>query len=143
MMFKPVFAGALLLAGVQALAATPAATVSAFHAAMKAGDQSKVLALLSPRAVIYEAGYVERSRDEYASHHLPSDIGFAKATERKLLQQSERTDGSLAVVFEETETSGKFNGAPVHAFGTETMVLERSGDGWLIAHVHWSSRKAK
>lgn len=133
----------MALACMQAWAATPSETVSAFHAAIQAGDRAKALELLSPSIVIYESGHVERSRDEYASHHLGSDMEFGKAVSRKVLKHSERVDGNVAMVMEETETTGKFKDKPVHSFGVETAILEKKGDGWVIVHVHWSSRKAK
>ncbi len=133
----------MALACMQAWGATPSETVSAFHAAIQAGDKVKALELLSPSIVIYESGYVERSRDEYASHHLGSDMEFGKAVSRKVLKHSERVDGNVAMVMEETETTGKFKDKPVHSFGVETAILEKKGDGWVIVHVHWSSRKAK
>ena len=134
---------ALALIGMQAWAATPSETVTAFHAAIHAGDKVKALELLSPSIVIYEAGHVERSRDEYASHHLGSDMEFGKAVTRKVLKHSERVDGNVAMVLEETETTGNFKNKPVHSLGVETAILEKKGDGWVIVHVHWSSRKAK
>lgn len=132
---------ALISAG--AAAATPSDAVNAFHAALHGGDKDRALALMSPAVMIYESGYVERTRDEYANHHLTADIAFAKATTRKVLRHSERVDGAVATVLDETETSGAFKGKPVHSFGVETAVLEKQGDGWVIVHVHWSSRKAK
>ena len=136
---------AISFAGIHAAghAATPKETVEAFHLALAAGDKTKALAFLSPEVAIYEAGHVERSREEYAQHHLGGDMAFAKTTSRKLLKQAERIDGNTAIVWEETETTGNSGGKPVHAFGTGTMVLEKKGDGWTIMHVHWSSRKAK
>lgn len=136
---------AVALAGVSAagFAASPKETVEAFHDALTKGDKDKALALLSPEVAIYEAGYVERSRDEYAHHHLGGDMEFAKGSTRKVLKQSERIDGNTAIVMEETETTGSSKGKPVHVLGTGTAVLEKKGDGWTIVHVHWSSRKAK
>jgi ketosteroid isomerase-like protein len=136
---------AVALAGVSAagFAASPIETVEAFHAALASGDKAKALALLSPEVAIYEAGYVERSREEYASHHLGGDMEFAKGSTRKVLKQSERIEGNMAIVMEETETTGSARGKPVHVFGTGTAVLEKKADGWAIVHVHWSSRKAK
>lgn len=131
-----------LLSG-PAAAATPSETVTAFHAAIHAGDRDKALALMSPAVMIFESGYVERSRDEYANHHLNDDIAFSKATARKVLRHSERIDGAMATVLDETETSGTFKGKPIHSFGVETVMLEKQGDGWVIVHVHWSSRKPK
>ena len=69
------------------LAASPKESIAAFHAALVSGDKAKALALLSPEIAIYEAGYVERSREEYASHHLGGDMEFAKNSTRKVLKQ--------------------------------------------------------
>jgi hypothetical protein len=138
-----VLATALCAVSAGSLAATPLETVEAFHAALAGGDKAKAAGLLAPEVAIYEAGYVERSRDEYAHHHLGGDIEFAKTSTRKVLKQTERIDGKTAVVWEETETTGSSRGKPVHVFGTGTAVLERNGDNWSIVHVHWSSRKAK
>jgi hypothetical protein len=124
-------------------AATPAETVAEFHEALSAGKSEQAGALLSPDIQIYESGYVERSREEYTGHHLKADIEFAKATKNKVLKQSERIDGKLAVVMQETETTGKYKGNNVHLFGTETALLEKQGEKWVIVHIHWSSRKSK
>ena len=142
-MRQTLFALAISAASLPAFAATPLETLASFHEALSAGKTDEAKVLLSPTIQIFESGYVERSRDEYASHHLPSDMAFAKATRQTILRQNERVDGNTAVVMRETETKGKFKGADVHSFGTETAVLEKQGDKWLITHVHWSSRKAK
>ena len=147
-MFKKSLAVIILATGLfgihaSSFAASPKETLAALHEALVSGDKTKALAQLSPEIAIYEAGYVERSRDEYASHHLGGDMQFAKSSTRKVLKQTERIDGNTAVVWEETETTGTSRGQPVHVFGTGTAVLEKKGDDWLIVHVHWSSRKAK
>lgn len=131
----------LLLAGAGAFAATPSETVTAFHAAIHAGDKARALELLSPGVVIYESGHVESGRDEYAGHHLGADMEFARTTTRKVTRHSERVDGNMAIVLDETTTSGTWKGKPLASSGVETAVLEKKGDGWVIVHVHWSSRK--
>lgn len=133
----------LLGVHVSSFAASPTDAVAAFHHALTSGNKDKALSLMSPEIAIYEAGYVERSRDEYAGHHLGGDMEFAKTTTRKVLKQSERVAGNTAVVWAETETTGTSRGTPLHVFGTETTVLEKKGGDWVIVHVHWSSRKAK
>lgn len=139
------FATAIFLAllSTHVLAATPQETLASFHSALAAGDKIKATELLSPEITIFESGFVERSRAEYASHHLPGDISFAKSSTRKVLRQTERIEGKLAILWEETETTGNFQGKDIHSFGTETVLLEKKGDQWTIVHVHWSSRKAK
>lgn len=136
------FLALTLLSGI-ACGNEPKDTVAAFNAAMASGDAAKVSALLAPDVTIYESGYVERSRAEYASHHLPQDIAFSKLATRRVLQQSERRDGNLAVIWEESETTATIKGKAVHLFGTETTVMQKVGDDWRVVHTHWSSRKPK
>ena len=133
----------LVLLSTQAIAATPTETVAAFHAAVAKGDLAAAKALLAPDVVIYESGHVERSLAEYAAGHLSADAAFAANVNRKILRSAERASGDLAVVTEETETSGNYKDKPVHVFGIETAVLQKAGDAWVIRHFHWSSRKAK
>lgn len=133
----------VLLLSAPAIAASPTETVAAFHAAVAKADLAAAKALLAPDVVIYESGHAERSLAEYATGHLPADAAFAGNVSRKILRSNERSSGDLAIVTEETETSGIYKEKPVHMLGTETAVLQKSGDGWRIRHFHWSSRKAK
>jgi ketosteroid isomerase-like protein len=121
----------------------PKEVLAAFQAALSNGDQAKASELLAPDVTIYESGYVESSRAEYVGHHLPEDIAFAKKSTRKLLQTKESIDANLAVIWQETETHAKIKGKELRILGTETSVLQRTGDSWHIVHIHWSSRKAK
>ena len=141
--FVVLFAALSFLISFSAFATEPKEIVAQFHAALAAGDKAKVAEVMAPGVAIYESGFVEASRNEYANHHLGDDIAFAKTTTRKVLKQSERVEGNLAVVLQETETTGAARGKVVHAFGTETSILEKKPEGWVITHVHWSSRKAK
>ncbi|CAH0302239.1 hypothetical protein SRABI118_04441 [Massilia sp. Bi118] len=124
-------------------ATSPTEVVGEYHAAVASGDTAKALSLLSPAVQIFESGHVEQSKDEYAGHHLPADVAFAKNTSRKVVKGSERIAGDMAVVIQETETQGTYKGSAVRLFGTETAVLEKKGDTWAVTHFHWSSRKAK
>lgn len=125
---------------VAAEAAGAAATVDAFHAALKAGDTTAALTLLAPDVMIFEEGGAERSRDEYASHHLGSDAAFAAASEATVTRRSGWADGDVAWITSEGRTTGQFNGRAVDHLTAETMVLKRHADGWRIHHIHWSSR---
>ena len=128
-------------AGSVAAEAMDAATaVDAFHAALKAGDTAGALTFLAPDVMIFEEGGAERSRDEYASHHLGSDAAFAAATEATVARRSGWSDGDIAWITTEGRTTGQFNGRAVDRLTTETMVLKRHADGWRIHHIHWSSR---
>lgn len=121
-------------------AADAAATVDAFHAALKAGDTAGALAMMDAEVVIFEEGYVERSREEYASHHLASDAAFAADTQSVLTRRSGWAMGDAVWIVTEGRTTGAFNGRVTDRITTETMVLGRTADGWRIRHIHWSSR---
>lgn len=116
------------------------AVVEAFHAALKAGDTAAALALMAPDVMIFEQGGAERSRDEYASHHLAGDTTYAAGTEDTLARRSGWAEGDVAWIASEGRTTGQFNGRAVDRLTTETMVLRRQADGWRIHHIHWSSR---
>lgn len=120
---------------------SPAATVDAFHQALAAGDRDHALASLDPEVVIFESGGAELSREEYASHHLESDMAFSKAVARTTTGQWSGGDGDVAWVLSRSESRGTNRDREIHARGTETVLLRRSDDGsWRILHIHWSSR---
>ncbi len=135
----------ILLSGLTGLsyANEPSDVLAAFHAALASGDQAKATELLAADITIYESGFAERSRAEYADRHLPEDIAFARTSTRSVLQQNEHRDGNLAVIWAETETKAKIKGESVRILGIESAILQKTGDTWTIVHLHWSSRKAK
>ena len=121
---------------------SPLQALTGFYNALARGDVTAASAALADDVIIYESGYVERSKKEYVGHHLVEDIDFAKTTTRKLLHQSEKITTDLAIIESETETTGMFQGKSVHLYGTETVVLSRVDGRWRMHHIHWSSRRA-
>lgn len=140
---KCILAVSLIFSSGLAIANEPKDVLNAFHAALVSGDKAKVKQVLSPEVTIYEAGYAERSREEYESHHMDGDMKFAKTSTQTVLKHTEKKEGNMAVIWEETETKTKLNGIDVTILGTTTAFLEKNGDTWQITHVHWSSRKPK
>lgn len=116
-----------------------AAVVDAFHRALHEGDRAAAAALIAADALIYESGGVERSRAEYASHHLPADSAFAVATTRAVGRRSGHATEDLAWIATESITTGTYRGRPINSLSTETMILRREDGAWRIAHIHWSS----
>ena len=127
----------------QATVANPAEQVATLHAAMAAGDSAAAVALLASGVIIYEAGGVESSRDEFASHHLAIDMDFSSSTTREVLSQASRVSGNVAWVLSTTSVTGIFRDNPINSRGTETMILAKSEAGWRITHIHWSSRQQR
>ncbi|QIL01962.1 nuclear transport factor 2 family protein [Sphingomonas sinipercae] len=123
-------------------ASQAAETVDAFHAALRRGDTDGAAMLLAAGAVIFEGGDVERSKAEYAAHHLGADAQFAAAVPSKVSRRSGSVIGNMAWVATEGRTTGSFKGRDVDSVTTETAILERVGSNWKIVHLHWSSRKA-
>lgn len=136
----------LLLAVLSTLAhaqSAPGNVWDGFHAAIVKADRAAAASVLAADVQIFESGFVERSRDEYLSHHFEEDAKFAKGLIRKVNKRGEQVAGNMALIMEETETSGSYEGKPIKLIGTETVVLRLTGDRWQIVHIHWSSRKPK
>ena len=114
-----------------------------FHLAIVKADRSAAESALAADVQIFESGFVERTRDEYLTHHFEADAKFAKAVKRKVIKHTEHTGGDMVLLLEETETSGSYEGKPVKLIGTETAVLRLDGGIWRIVHIHWSSRQPK
>lgn len=119
--------------------AAVAAAVAAYHRALAAGDSAAALLLLTSDAVILESGGME-TREEYRSHHLPSDIQFAQAIQSTESPVRVKIRGDVAWATSTSVTQGQFRGRAVNSAGAELMVLTRLPDGWKIAAIHWSSR---
>lgn len=131
--------------GAQLAPATVAAAIAVdnFHAALKRDDTTAAAALLADDALIFEGGGVERSKAEYAAHHLAADAAFASATTHKVTKRSGSTVGDFAWIATEGTTTGTYKDRAINSVSTETMVLRRTKGSWQIVHIHWSSGKAK
>lgn len=116
-----------------------AATVDAFHSAVRQGRERAAAALLADDALIFESGGAERSKAEYVAHHLGADIEFERAVSSSLTRRTGRADGASAWIASEGRTTGTYKGKAIDMLTTETMVLRRVGGAWKIVHIHWSS----
>lgn len=122
---------------------SPEAVADSFNTAIAEGDEAEVLALLDPNVLIFESGSVESSLDEYASHHMHSDMKFMANMTREIVSRQVMEEGSLSVVTTRSNTSGTYDGKPLTLNSTETLVLKRDESGWKIRHIHWSSKEMK
>ena len=110
---------------------------------MKRGDAEAVAALMADDAVIYEQGWVEVSKDQYVTGHLPGDIAYSVGMTDEVVSRRVSTSGAFSVVLTQSRTTGTYESKPVDREGTETMVLKRAKGAWLITHIHWSSHAKK
>ena len=93
--------------------------------------------------LILEGGRAERSKAEYASHHLESDMAFTRAVPGEVTRRLSGGDGATAWVATEGRTKGSFRGRAIDKVSAETMVLRKGATGWRIVHIHWSSADAR
>ncbi|MEQ1439693.1 nuclear transport factor 2 family protein [Fontimonas sp. SYSU GA230001] len=122
-------------------AATARAVVEDFHRALAEGYREGVLRLVDPRVVIFETGYVDVDRDNYAGAHLDNDLLYAAQVKREVIHSEATVTGDIAVVLTQSRNAGEFLGAKLDLENTETMVLRRGSDGWKIVHIHWSGHE--
>jgi uncharacterized protein (TIGR02246 family) len=119
---------------------TPVATVDAFHAALASGNTRGALDLLAEDVLIFESGGVERSRAEYASHHLAADAAYSAAVKRTLVSRTHGEAGDAASVTSVETIVGTYRGRAINSRSVETMLLRKAAGHWRIVHIHWSSK---
>lgn len=115
----------------------PAKTVRAFHNALKQGDHVGARATLADDVLILEGG-IERSADEYASHHMLADMAFIAKMSSTPLEQQVYVLGDLAYSVARKRTQGEYKDKTLDYVGLETIVLKKVDEQWKIAHIHWS-----
>jgi ketosteroid isomerase-like protein len=94
---------------------------------------------LADDVLIYEGGGVERSADEYASHHLLADIKYLSALKSTTLEHQVKVMGNMALSTSRAKTVGQYKDKAVDSEGMQTMVLEKIAGSWKIVHIHWSN----
>ncbi|MGH7481823.1 MAG: nuclear transport factor 2 family protein [Longimicrobiales bacterium] len=110
-----------------------------FHAALVTGDSLRALEHLHPDVIIYEGGHAE-TLAEYRSGHLNSDIAFAGAVRREIAVDAVTLWTDAALYTAESRATGHWRGRDIDSHGAESIILVETAGGWLIRHIHWSSR---
>ena len=118
----------------------PTQIADALHEALTAGDQEQIFDVIAPDVLIFESGGVEASREEYASHHMHSDMKFMAGMDREIISRQVTQDGAMAVVSTSSKLVGSYQDNQLDLASTETLVLKKGDHGWRIHHIHWSSK---
>lgn len=113
--------------------------VTQFHQALKAGDKTTARKLLADDVLIFEGGGVERSADEYAHHHMLSDMKYVAAMNSESLEHNVKIMGNTAVSMSRSKTTGTYKEKERNYESMETMVLEKQNGEWKIVRIHWSN----
>lgn len=116
-----------------------AKTVTQFHKALRTGNKAIARKLLSENVLIFEGGGVERSADEYAHHHMLSDMKYIAAMKSELLEHNVKVIGLSAVSMSRSKITGTFKDKVLNYESMETIVLEKKNDEWKIVSIHWSN----
>jgi len=116
----------------------PAKVVQEFHAALKNKKKSSVLKHLDESVLIYEGGGVERSSQEYASHHLMSDLAFMSKMKVNLIEHQVEVYGDVAISSSRSEIEGEYKNNKIKKTSMETIVLKKEKNKWKIIKIHWS-----
>ena len=145
MRLTPILAAALVLVvfswqAVAQISRTPAETVDAFHAALRAKNTAGALSLLDRGLVVFELGTVDPTVEAYAFQHLPFDMDVAAATQWKLETRRLGGEGGERWVLSTYRVTGtQRDGTPIDLITLETVILRRAGDLFRIVHFHWST----
>ncbi len=125
-----------MYSGLDSLAAK---AVIDFHAAINTGEAVKARLFLADAVIIFEGGGVERSADQYASHHMKSDIAFLAKMKVTSMEQQVVTGQDMAVSIGRSKIQGLYKGKAIDIESMETMVLQKLNGDWRIIHIHWSN----
>jgi ketosteroid isomerase-like protein len=119
-----------------------AAIIQRFDSLMAAGDSAGILGLLADDVVVLESGGLE-THAEFRTHHLPADIGFARAVKAQQGPITVRVLGEVAWASSTTTVEGEARGRPINSVSAELMVFSRESGSWKIRAIHWSSRSRR
>jgi ketosteroid isomerase-like protein len=114
-----------------------AKVAKAFHHALRNGDEKSARELLANDVLIFEGKGVERSADEYASHHMKSDIKFLNKMSITPLEHHVQSQGLLATSISRAKISGHYKDKDIDIVSAETMLLKKVNGKWKITHLHW------
>jgi uncharacterized membrane protein/ketosteroid isomerase-like protein len=114
-----------------------------YHEALRSGYKEGVELALMPDVILAEGGGAERSFEQYAGHHMPSDMTYTAAMDTTLVNRDVMVDENIAIVISEMQMQGSFQDKDINSRMMETMVMKNTDDGWRIAHIHWSSAPIK
>lgn len=116
----------------------PAQIADALYAALVEGDDTTVGKLLSENIVILEGGHAQKSRDEYMSGHMKSDMAFLPNINREIISREVSQSDGLAWVITHSRSTGTYKGKELNFTSREMLVMRHNGTAWQITLIHWA-----
>ena len=112
--------------------------VAELHTALRSSDEATIRSILADDVLIFEGSGAERSLEEYASHHMKSDMKFLKNMATELLERNIMIHGDIAVSSSRSKMTGKYKNKDFNKVTVETLILKKAKGGWKIIRIHWS-----
>lgn len=123
---------------------TPTAVARTYFEAMDGKALDAAEALFAEKSSIFETGGVEGDWQRYRAHHIGAELDAIKTFETTLGEPEEEVsaDGAMAFVAWPIEYHIVLqDDREIESRGTVTFVFVRGEEGFLIRHLHWSSRR--
>jgi len=117
----------------------PEETVDAYYQALRDQKPALALSLLGREVQVFEHGRLNRSRQDYAAAHLPTDLDSAKRITRELLSRRSGGSGDFHWVASNFREQEMLEDGESGSNATETVLLRRRGGAWQIVHIHFSA----
>lgn len=116
-----------------------AKAVIAFKKALGSSDVKTARGLLAENVLIFEGKGVERSAEQYASHHMLSDMKYLKEMTVETIEHHVTEYGTVAVSMSRSTVKGTYKGKKIDRQGNESITLEKHNGEWKIVYIHWSN----
>jgi ketosteroid isomerase-like protein len=116
--------------------------VNTFMASLASGQLEAARKLMTPDAVVMVDGQVIGNRDAYIDGAAKGDAAALKTVQRELLRRDAKAGPNFGWVLSEKRLRSPGSAQGPSEVVTETMLLARTAEGWKIAHIHWSGRRA-
>ena len=122
----------------------PADVARGYFEAIARKDLDAAGALFAERSSVFEAGGQEGDWARYRAHHIGAELDAIERFDASLGEPEEEVGGGGAMAFVAWPIEYHIvlrDGREIDSRGTVTFVFVRSDEGYLIRHLHWSSRR--
>jgi len=116
----------------------PADISDALFKALQTGDEASVADLLADDVLILEGGHAQKSKMEYMSGHMKSDMAYLPNIKNEVLSREKGQAGDVAWVTTHSRSTGSYKGKEVDRTSREFLLLRRHGDSWKVILVQWA-----
>ena len=118
----------------------PALVSDALFKALQTGDEVTVAALLADDVLILEGAHAQKSKMEYMSGHMKSDMAFLPNVKNEVLSREKGQAGDVAWVTTHSRSTGSYKGKEVDRMSREFLLLRQHGSAWKVTLIQWADK---